>query len=72
MGIAAIAASTLVFFSSGSALAGVPISAETTNATVEASASATVNAEQNQIVQRQSELQKRQVETRAPSGAQKQ
>ena len=72
--IAAIAASTLMLLSSGGpAMADMSMcAAETSNATVQASAGVnTVLGEQNQAVQRASDEAKREVDKKAPLSAQK-
>ena len=72
--IAAIAASTLMLLSSGRpAMADMSMcAAETSNATVQASAGVnTVLGEQNQAVQRASDETKREVDKKAPLSAQK-
>lgn len=71
-GVAAIAASALILLSSGASLADVGVcAAETSNATVEASASVNaVMGEQNETVQRSDAQSKQQVQDKAPLSAQ--
>ena len=70
---AALAASTALLLSPGPALADASLcAAETSNATVEASAGVnTVLSEQNQALQRRGDQAKREVDRKAPISAQK-